>query len=230
MPFPSCAADAQWAVRCARSALIDFSCLVRCSAALWAAFDRGVGWLFSMDIVSISALCGLWPHLTEAWLTFFDCFLRKLFLTISPGKIKEGARRPRLWRFKEMRFLREGGNRNPPSLKCVFGYFLHKQKVTEVPGRVALGDEGTAHATIKTKTQPQHPTKNKKGGRGAAPPPKKKSGGYGPRKNKNTPAPGGRGGKKQHRIRTGAPSARWAGNTGSHGPRCRRRGCGPRFP
>ena len=155
--------------------------------------------------------------------------MRKLFLTISPGKIKEGARRPRLWRFKEMRFLREGGNRNPPSLKCVFGYFLHKQKVTEVPGREALGDEATTHAAIKTKTQPQPPTeKTKKGERGQRPPPKK-AGALAPRKNKNTPAPGGRGGK-QHRVRTGAPSARWAGNRGSHGPRCRRRGCGPRFP
>ena len=100
MPFPSCAADAQRAVQCARSALIDFSCLIRCSAALWAAFGRGVGWLFSIGIVSISALCGLWPYSIGAWGDFFDCFLRKLFLTISTGKIKEGARRPRLWRFK----------------------------------------------------------------------------------------------------------------------------------
>ena len=100
--------------------------------------------------------------------------MRKLFPLHPPGKIKEGARRPRLWRFKEMRFLREGGNRNPPSLKCVFGYFLHKQKVTEVPGRVALGDEATTHAAIKTKTQPQPPTKNQKGVSGACAPHKKK--------------------------------------------------------
>ncbi len=156
-PFPSCAADAQRAVQCARSALIDFSCLIRCSAALWAAFGRGVGWLFSIGIVSISALCGLWPYSIGAWGDFFDCFLRKLFLTISPGKIKEGARRPRLWRFKGKAIQGKGAapagafrsatersealsaeiNRNPPFPWCVFGYFLHKQKVTEVPGRAA---------------------------------------------------------------------------------------------
>ena len=60
MPFPSCAADAQRAVQCARSALIDFSCLIRCSAALWAAFDRGVGWLFSIVFCGRFSLLYLW--------------------------------------------------------------------------------------------------------------------------------------------------------------------------
>ena len=109
-PFPSCAADAQRAVQCARSALIDFSCLIRCSAALWAAFGRGVGWLFSIGIVSISALCGLWPHSTEAWLTFFDCFLRKLFPIASPGKDqRRGPQAPS---------LAVQGERNPRERGC----------------------------------------------------------------------------------------------------------------
>ncbi len=161
MPFPFCAADAQRAVQCIVLRWWFCLCLIRCSAALWAAFDWGVGWLFSMGIVSISVLCGLWPHSVEAWLIFFDCFLRKLFLTISPGKIKEGARRPRLWRFKGKGIQGKGGNRNPPFSWCVFGYFLHKQKVTEVPGRAALGDEGTAHAAIKPKTNRNIPPKKR---------------------------------------------------------------------
>ena len=61
-------------------------------------------------------------------------------------------------------------NRNPPSLKCVFGYFLHKQKVTEVPGRVALGDEGIIYTAIKSKTKCNIPLKKKKGGPGRAAP------------------------------------------------------------
>ena len=49
------------------------------------------------------------------------------------GKSKKGAR-PLFGRFKGKGFSREGGNRNPPSLERVFGYFLHEQKVTRGPG------------------------------------------------------------------------------------------------
>ena len=53
----------------------------------------------------------------------------------SPGGwIQGGAAAPGLGRFKGKEFLREGGNRNPPSLKRVFGYFLHEQKATRGPG------------------------------------------------------------------------------------------------
>ena len=47
---------------------------------------------------------------------------------------KAGAGAPGLGRFKEIGFLREGGNRNPPSLKRLFGDFLAAQKVTRGPG------------------------------------------------------------------------------------------------
>ena len=60
-PFPSCAADAQRAVQCARSALIDFSCLIRCSAALW-------------------------PYSIGAWGDFFRLFFAETFPHCIPGK------------------------------------------------------------------------------------------------------------------------------------------------
>ena len=152
--------------------------------------------------VSNTVLCGLWPYSIGAWGDFFDCFLRKLFLTISPGKIKEGARRPRLWRFKGKAIQGKGAapagafrsatersealsaeiNRNPPFPWCVFGYFLHKQKVTEVPGREALGDEGIIYTAIKSKTKCNIPLKKKKGGLGGICPPKKGARGQRPRK------------------------------------------------
>ena len=47
---------------------------------------------------------------------------------------RRGPQAPGLGRFKGMRFLREGGNRNPPSLKRLFGDFLAGQKVTRGPG------------------------------------------------------------------------------------------------
>ena len=47
---------------------------------------------------------------------------------------KAGAGAPGLGRFKEIGSLREGGNRNPPSLKRLFGDFLAAQKVTRGPG------------------------------------------------------------------------------------------------
>ena len=50
------------------------------------------------------------------------------------GGSKAGAAAPGLGRFKGKGFLREGGNRNPPSLKRLFGDFLAGQKVTRGPG------------------------------------------------------------------------------------------------
>ena len=50
------------------------------------------------------------------------------------GGSKAGAAAPGLGRFKGKGFLREGGNRNPPSLKRLFGDFLAAQKVTRGPG------------------------------------------------------------------------------------------------
>ena len=47
------------------------------------------------------------------------------------GVSKEGGPQPSLCgRFKGKRFLRKGGNRNPPFLKPFFGYFLSGKKVT----------------------------------------------------------------------------------------------------
>ena len=47
------------------------------------------------------------------------------------GVSKEGGPQPSLFgRFKGKRFLRKGGNRNPPFLKPFFGYFLSGKKVT----------------------------------------------------------------------------------------------------
>ena len=50
------------------------------------------------------------------------------------GGSKAGAAAPGLGRFKGKGFLREVGNRNPPSLKRLFGDFLAGQKVTRGPG------------------------------------------------------------------------------------------------
>ena len=57
---------------------------------------------------------------------------RDLIIAPSPeGVSKEGGPRPSLFgRFKGKRFLRKGGNRNPPFLKPFFGYFLSGKKVT----------------------------------------------------------------------------------------------------
>ena len=57
-------------------------------------------------------------------------------LVLRPAGVgsKAGAGAPGLGRFKGMRFLREGGNRNPPSLKRLFGDFLAAQKVPRGPG------------------------------------------------------------------------------------------------
>ena len=49
------------------------------------------------------------------------------------GTSNRGAEAPLVGRFKGMGFLREGGNRNPPSLRRPFGDFLAAQKVTR-PG------------------------------------------------------------------------------------------------
>ena len=47
------------------------------------------------------------------------------------GVSKEGGPQPSLFgRFKGKKFLRKGGNRNPPFLKTFFGYFLSGKKVT----------------------------------------------------------------------------------------------------
>ena len=56
---------------------------------------------------------------------------RRAVFPISPGgESKGGGRGPHLGRFKGMGLLREGGNRNPPSLERVFRLFLHEQKET----------------------------------------------------------------------------------------------------
>ena len=44
------------------------------------------------------------------------------------------VREDEIGRFKGMGFLREGGNRNPPSLRQLFGDFLAAQKVTRPEG------------------------------------------------------------------------------------------------
>ena len=55
-----------------------------------------------------------------------------------PGEESKGGGRGRLLgRFKEMGFLREGGNRNPPSLNRVFSPFLHAQKWGKGPGCIS---------------------------------------------------------------------------------------------
>ena len=131
--------------------------------------------------VSISALCGLWPHSIEAWLIFFDGFMQKLFPIASPGKDQRKgpkpfslsvgerfpgergcARRRVSERNRAQRGSWRGDKSKPLSPGCVFGYFLHKQKVTEVPGRAALGDGVTAHAAIKPKSKIQSPTQKRK--------------------------------------------------------------------
>ena len=43
---------------------------------------------------------------------------------------REGSQPLPFGRFKGKRFLRKGGNRNPPFLKPFFGYFLSGKKVT----------------------------------------------------------------------------------------------------
>ncbi len=57
---------------------------------------------------------------------------RDLIIAKTPeGVSKEGGPQPSLFgRFKGKRFLRKGGNRNPPFLKPFFGYFLSGKKVT----------------------------------------------------------------------------------------------------
>ena len=57
---------------------------------------------------------------------------RDLIIAQPPeGVSKEGGPQPSLFgRFKGKRFLRKGGNRNPPFLKPFFGYFLSGKKVT----------------------------------------------------------------------------------------------------
>ena len=137
-PFPSCAADAQRAVPCALSALIGF-------------------------FVFGAVLCGPLGRIRSGRGLIFSIVFCGNFSPLHPReKIKEGARRPRLWRFKGKGIQGKGGNRNPPFSWCVFGYFLHKQKVTEVPGRAALGDGVTARAAIKSKTNRNPPQKIKK--------------------------------------------------------------------
>ena len=49
------------------------------------------------------------------------------------GTSNRGAEAPLIGRFKGMRYLGEGGNRNPPSPRQLFGNFLSAQKVTR-PG------------------------------------------------------------------------------------------------
>ena len=75
------------------------------------------------------ARCSLLLHSSLFTLTSY-------FREACPGGAgsKAGAEAPGLGRFKGMRFLREGGNRNPPSLKRLFGDFLAAQKVTRGPG------------------------------------------------------------------------------------------------
>ena len=57
---------------------------------------------------------------------------RDLIIAQPPeGVSKEGGPQPSLFgRFKGKKFLRKGGNRNPPFLKPFFGYFLSGKKVT----------------------------------------------------------------------------------------------------
>ena len=56
------------------------------------------------------------------------------------GVSKEGGPQPSLFgRFKGKRFLRKGGNRNPPFLKPFFGYFLSGKKVTRRRQRKGKG-------------------------------------------------------------------------------------------
>ena len=50
------------------------------------------------------------------------------------GESQEGGRSPLPGRFKGIGFLREGENRNSPSLKRVFSPFLHAQKWGYRPG------------------------------------------------------------------------------------------------
>ena len=128
--------------------------------------------LFDGHCVYFGALRPFGPHSIGAWGDLFRLFFCGNFSPLHPReKIKEKGRSPCLCRFKGKGIQGKGGNRNPPFSWCVFGYFLHKQKVTEVPGRAALGDEATTHAAIKTKTQPQPPTKNQKGVSGGLRPP-----------------------------------------------------------
>ncbi len=134
--------------------------------------------------VSNTVLCGPLGRIrSRRGVIFFDCFLRELFPIASPGKDqRRGPQAPSLAVQGDEILKRRGTapagafrsatkrsealsaeiNRNPPSLKCVFGYFLHKQKVTEVPGRAALGDGVTARAAIKSKTNRNPPQKIKK--------------------------------------------------------------------
>ena len=91
------------------------------------------------------------------------------------GVSKEGGPQPSLFgRFKGKRFLRKGGNRNPPFLKPFFGYFLLGKKVTrrrqkEKMRRAGQPPPPTHHlpkaSTFLTATAPQIPR------RGAASPP-----------------------------------------------------------
>ena len=66
---------------------------------------------------------------------------RDLIIAQPPeGVFKEGGPQPSLFgRFKGKRFLRKGGNRNPPFLKPFFGYFLSEKKVTRRRQRKGKG-------------------------------------------------------------------------------------------
>ena len=57
---------------------------------------------------------------------------RDLIIAQTPGGCFQRGRAAALplGRFKGKRFLRKGGNRNPPFLKPFFGYFLSGKKVT----------------------------------------------------------------------------------------------------
>ena len=57
---------------------------------------------------------------------------RDLIIATPQGRVSkgEGSQPLPFGRFKGKRFLRKGGNRNPPFLKPFFGYFLSGKKVT----------------------------------------------------------------------------------------------------
>ncbi len=72
------------------------------------------------------------PHLAAGFVTCSASFPLDLAGHRQPpgGTSNRGAEAPLIGRFKGMGYLGEGGNRNPPSPRQLFGNFLSAQKVT----------------------------------------------------------------------------------------------------
>ena len=102
--------------------------------ARWPGACRGVVLGVQTCAPSFSFRCR-WPgaHVARHFFPLHSYLFLPRSVPLGAGS-KAGAGAPGLGRFKEIGSLREGGNRNPPSLKRLFGDFLAAQKVTRGPG------------------------------------------------------------------------------------------------